>query len=134
VARVVGEGCEAVVAWLVGPARQGGAFGSVAWKTEATALGRPRALSVQSAEDLALALRLAALFSMLPAAQIPASRQAARVSDPADSSASSQLAKVRALLAKADATTFVKEAEALSAKGRATPAGAQLPGPSGSLS
>ena len=88
----------------------------VAWKREAAALGRPRALHVESVEDLALALRLAALFSMLPASEIPAGRQAATGSDPADLRTSGQLAKVRALLAKAEATTFADEAEALSAK------------------
>jgi hypothetical protein len=116
VARVVGEGYETVLAWLVGSAGQGGAFGSVAWKTEAAALGRPTALRVDGVEDLALALRLAALFSMLPASEIPAARQVLTASAPADSRASAQLAKVRALLAKAEATTFADEAEALSAK------------------
>jgi hypothetical protein len=53
---------------------------------------------------------------MLPASEIPAGRQAATASDPADSRTSGQLAKVRALLAKAEATTFADEAEALSAK------------------
>jgi hypothetical protein len=116
VARVVGEGYETVVAWLVGFARQGGAFGSAAWRAEAAALGRPRALCVESVGDLALALRLAALFSMLPVSEIPAGRQAATASGPADLRASGQLAKVRALLAKAEATTFADEADALSAK------------------
>ncbi len=116
VARVVGVGYDSVVAWLVGPARQGGAFGSGAWPTEVATLGPPRALRVESVDDLALALRLAALFSMLPVSEIPAHRQAATASDPADSQASGQLAKVRALLAKAEATTFAEEAEALSAK------------------
>jgi hypothetical protein len=117
VARVVGEGHETVLAWLVGPARQGGgAFGSVAWKKEAASLGRPRALCVESVEELALALRLAALFSMLPVSEMPARRQAAAASDAAGWRASGQLAKVRALLAKAEATTFADEAEALSAK------------------
>ena len=119
VARIVGEGYETVLAWLMGLARQGGALGSVAWKTEAAALGHPRALCVDSVEDLALALRLAALFSMLPASEMAASEMAAGrqwASDPADSRASAQLAKVRALLAKAEATTFADEAEALSAK------------------
>jgi hypothetical protein len=116
VTRIVGEGYQTVLAWLVGPARQGGAFGSVAWRTEAAALGRPRALNVESVEDLALALRLAALFSMLPISELLAGRQAVTASDPADSRASGQLAKVRALLAKAEATTFADEAEALSAK------------------
>src|SRR6478735_4305347 len=119
VARVVGEGYETVLAWLVGSAGQGGALGSVSWKTEAAALGRPRALCVDSVEDLALALRLAALFSMLPASEMAASVMAAGrqwASDPVDSRASGLLAKVRALLAKAEATTFADEAEALSAK------------------
>ena len=116
VARVVGEGHETVVAWLVGTAGRRGSLESVAWKTEAAALGRPRALCLESVEDLALALRLAALFSRLPASEIPGRRQAATTSDPADSRTSGQLAKVRALLAKAEATTFADEAEALSAK------------------
>jgi hypothetical protein len=116
VGRVVGEGYETVLAWLVGRACQLGALDSVTWKLEVAALGRPRALRVESVEDLALALRLAALFSMLPASDIPAGRQAATASDPADSRTSGQLAKVRALLAKAEATTFADEAEALSAK------------------
>lgn len=116
VARVVGEGYETVVAWLVGSASQRGALGSVAWKAEAAALGRPRVLSADNVEDLALALRLAALFSRLPASEIPARQQAATASDPADARTSSQLAKVRALLAKAEATTFADEAEAFSAK------------------
>lgn len=112
VVRIVGEGYQTVLAWLVGPARQSGS----AWKAESAALGRPRALYVERVEDLALALRLAALFSMLPASEMPAGRQAATASDPADSRASGQLAKVRALLAKAEVTTFADEAEALSAK------------------
>lgn len=116
VVRIVGEGHQTVLAWLVGAARQGGSLGSMAWEAESAALGRPRALDVESVEDLALALRLAALFSMLPASEMPTGRQAATASDPADSRASGQLAKVRALLAKAEATTFADEAEALSAK------------------
>ncbi|HET9649972.1 MAG TPA: DUF2786 domain-containing protein, partial [Microlunatus sp.] len=115
VARIVGEGHETVLAWLVGRAGRGGVLGVVAWKTEATALGRPRALRVESVEDLALALRLASLFSMLPVSEIPGPRQPATGSDPEDSRASGQLAKVRALLAKAEVTTFAEEAEALSA-------------------
>ena len=116
VARIVGDGYETVVAWLVGATHHRGALGSVAWKTEAAALGRPRALRVESVEDLALALRLAALFSMLPSSEIPADRRAATASNRMDSRGSGQLAKVRALLAKAEATTFADEAEALSAK------------------
>ena len=100
----------------MGPARRRGVFRSGAWMTEAAALGRPRALCVESVGDLALALRLAALFSMLPVSEIPAGRQAVTASDPVESRASGQLTKVRALLAKAEATTFADEAMVLSAK------------------
>ena len=115
VARVVGEGYETVVAWLLGR-RQRGAVDSAAQKMGAAALGQPRALHVESIEDLALALRLAALLLDVARLGAPPRWRQATAADPADLRASGQLAKVRALLAKAEATTFAEEAEALSAK------------------
>jgi len=113
--RIIGESHRAVVAGLVLATRHVGKRSTPAWEAEISALGQPRQLAFGDVGDLALALRLAALFAALPTAEVPVQQ---RVSAPAPngSRASAKLAQVRALLAKAEATTFPEEAEALSAK------------------
>lgn len=100
--RHVGEGHRDVLAGLTG---------TPGWAAE---LGAPRSLDLGHDDDLALALRLAALLAALPVDE-PAAGAPRQVA-PAGSRESAKLAQVRALLAKAEATTFAEEAEALSAK------------------
>jgi hypothetical protein len=114
--RVVGAGRRAVLAGLVLAARRGDAHGPAVPDDEIAELGPPRQLALCDQADLALALLLASLFAALPRADITEPGQASAASPPAGSRASAKLAQVRALLAKAEATIYPEEAEALSAK------------------
>ncbi|MFI7059808.1 DUF2786 domain-containing protein [Kribbella sp. NPDC050124] len=115
--RVIGEGSRAVLAGLILAARRADARGSAVRDDEIAGLGPPRQLALGDQADLALALRMASLFAALPRADVPVSGQASSTaSAPTGSRASAKLAQVRALLAKAEATIYPDEAEALSAK------------------
>ncbi|WP_133798319.1 DUF2786 domain-containing protein [Kribbella caucasensis] len=113
--RMIGSSHRAVVSGLVLAARHVGGGHTAAWEAEISALGQPRQLALGDDGDLSLALRLIALVAALPAAEVPVQRRASEQA-PIGSRASAKLAQVRALLAKAEATTFPEEGEALSAK------------------
>jgi hypothetical protein len=91
------------------------------WRDELAALGPIRHPSMRSRHGLSLALALAALFARVP--RIPTLMPPPGTADPlrdaaslADGPDAKLLARVRALLAKAESTEFSEEAEALSAK------------------
>jgi hypothetical protein len=91
---------------------------SSAWQAELHGLGAPRPPDFTDVTDIANALRLMCLLGQLPplarTTPPPGSPQApVRVGEKAEHRV---LAKVRALLAKAESTEFPKESEALSAK------------------
>ena len=113
--RIIGEGHRAVAAGLVLAVGHVTGGHGAAWAAETSALGQPRQLALGDDGDLALALRLAALVAALPTAEVPAHRPVSEPT-PIGSRASAKLAQVRALLAKAEASTFPEESEALSAK------------------
>ncbi len=87
------------------------------WRADLAELGRPETLDLKSAVGLELAFGLCSLLGLLPAvAQIlppPGSVAATRAPAGIDTK---RLARVRALLAKAESTEYAEEAEALSAK------------------
>lgn len=114
VERHLGQGHRRVLAGVVADAHKAGAFSGAAWESEAAALGTPRFLDLAQVADLALAMRLAALFHALPPAPLPARRTTTAA--PSGTREAAKLAQVRALLAKAEATTYEEEAEALWAK------------------
>lgn len=90
-----------------------------AWCDELGAMGPRHAPDLGDADDLQLALDVLALLHTLPplAEVIPPPGATARTRDTNGAAApSAVLAKVRALLAKAESTEFPAEAEALSAK------------------
>jgi len=92
---------------------------SDAWREDLARLGPACPADLRTVDGLAQALGLAGLFSVLPALAVlippPGVRShgAGRSGHAADAR---QLARVRALLAKAESTEFEEEADALSAK------------------
>jgi hypothetical protein len=88
-----------------------------AWRDDLVRAGSQRPLALEQAGGMQAALELLAVLAQLPqvAAAVPApgTRGAARRTTPGDEKL---LARVQALLAKAEATEFDEEAEALSAK------------------
>lgn len=115
--RIIGAGHGDVVAGLVGRARRRRPFNDPRWDTEVEQLPPRRGLDVRTDEDLALGLQLAALIAVLPGAAGATDETGSVGPGPAPGSrAEAKLAQVRALLAKAEATSYPEEAEALSAK------------------
>ena len=92
---------------------------SPAWREDLERLGSGAAADLRTSEGLELVFGLTGLLSMLPPVTEvlppPGSARAAAHSQMA-SVDSRQLSRVRALLAKAESTEYVEEAEALSAK------------------
>lgn len=89
------------------------------WSAEVEALGVPRVLDLRAAADLQVGLELALLLTVLPPIAVLAPPPgAAPVLGGGGVSGSDArvLAKVRALLAKAESSEFPEEAELLSAK------------------
>jgi hypothetical protein len=89
----------------------------VAWRDDLRGAGKAAALQLDNPPGMQLALELAATLAQLPA--IPAVVPAPGTDDPkatATPADAKVLARVQALLAKAEATEFDEEAEALSAK------------------
>jgi hypothetical protein len=91
------------------------------WRDELAALGPTRHPALRSNRGLTLALGVAALLATMP--RIPALMPPPGTADPlrdaaarADGPDAKMLARVRALLAKAQSSEFAEEAEALSAK------------------
>ena len=90
-----------------------------AWFGELDALGTPYALDLLHVFELENGLALGAVLTMLPTiAEVlpPPGRALPAATRPADAVDAQRLAKVRALLAKAESTEFLDEAEALSGK------------------
>ena len=89
-----------------------------AWRDELAELGLSQPLDLVTVEGMQLALEIGALLTTLPAiAQVmPPPGTAGGSSATRSSAHRQQLIRVRALLAKAESTEFVEEAEALSAK------------------
>jgi hypothetical protein len=114
--RILGGSNRGLLAGLIGSVRRPGEPDAANWDAQISALGRPRQFVADDRDDLALALRLAALFAALPVGDIPVQRSPARAPGSMSSRTSAKLEQVRLLLAKAEATTFADEAEALSAK------------------
>jgi hypothetical protein len=113
--RVVGPGHRSVIAGLVlsvDPAGNNAFDGN----TEGMTVEPPRNLKLADDAELALALRLASLLAALPATVLPNRRRTPPGTSNGSRAAAGKLAQVRALLAKAEATTFPEEAETLSAK------------------
>jgi hypothetical protein len=81
-----------------------------AWQVACDAVGPERRLTLGTTSAMASALQVASVLSMAPLLKVPPGGPVAA------QSAHPKLAKVRALLAKAESTTFDEEAEALSAK------------------
>ncbi len=88
------------------------------WRADLASLGRTAPLDVSRIPGLATALRLHALLAVLPQIETLVSPPGATVGDDASDVGidSKVLARVRALLAKAESTEFPEEAETLSAK------------------
>ncbi len=88
------------------------------WRADLAGLGRHQAPDLTTAAGLELAMGLCGLLARLPAlaAVLPPPGSAQRPSRAASRSDSRQLARVRALLAKAESTEYDEEAETLSAK------------------
>jgi hypothetical protein len=114
--RIIGDGYRPVLAGLISSASRTCGSDSAARDADITAIGQPRQLVVADRDDLAFALRLAALVNVLPLGDLPAERTSDVAPGASDSRASAKLEQVRLLLAKAEATTFPDEAEALSEK------------------
>ena len=90
-----------------------------AWFAELDLLGTSRASDLQHVFELENGLALGGLLTMLPpiAEVLPApGRLVSPAARPVDAADAQRLAKVRALLAKAESTEFPDEAEALSGK------------------
>ena len=90
-----------------------------AWFDELELLGASRALDLQHVFELESGLALGAMLTMLPpiAEVLPTpGRVLPAATRPVDTADAQRLAKVRALLAKAESTEFPDEAEALSGK------------------
>jgi hypothetical protein len=87
------------------------------WRADLTGLGRAEPLDLKSALGLELAFGLCSLLGELPevAQVLPPPGSAAATTPPAGID-TKRLARVRALLAKAESTEYAEEAEALSAK------------------
>lgn len=88
------------------------------WRAELASVGEAQALDLTTARGLELALGLCAVLGSLPpvATVLPPPGSAVNSSREPHSADSKQLARVRALLAKAESTEYDEEAEALSAK------------------
>lgn len=89
-----------------------------AWREDLSAAGAPESVDLRRPAGVQAALELAACLATLPpiSTLLPPPGAAARDSRSADGGDPKLLAKVRALLAKAESTEFDEEAEALSAK------------------
>lgn len=89
------------------------------WISDLSQLGRPEPFDPRTVDGLALGIGLAALMATLPSITLilpPPGRSNGAYQRPESGPQSRQLAKVRALLAKAESTQFAEEAELLSAK------------------
>lgn len=113
-ARFLGEGHGGTVRAIAGRVRRQLAEAwRPEWDDQLAGLGEPAEPTPSREDDLAVSLRVIALFAALPAADLTG----VRAPSPADGSRdSAKLAQVRALLAKAESTPYQAEAEALSAK------------------
>lgn len=92
---------------------------AAAWHEDLERLGLPEAVDLRALAGLETALGLAGLLSLLPAISVlipPPGTRATRGVAAGGRTDDRQLARVRALLAKAESTEFEEEAEALSAK------------------
>ncbi len=89
-----------------------------AWRADLDEMGAPSPADPATAEGLELLLGLAATVAVLPvvAPVVPPPGTPPQATAASSSTDSKALARVRALLAKAEATPFAEEAEALSAK------------------
>jgi hypothetical protein len=116
VTRKLGDGHDRELAGLLLKARRRDAVQvSPSWDVELAELGAPDEIDLRNLDGLGLALRLAALLTVLPSGGEAPIRGTGRQPTVAGRSGA-KLAQVRALLAKAASTQFPEEAEALSAK------------------
>ena len=123
--RRVGAGAAALIA---GPLREQAARAAAdlvapEWQAELDELPPTTALDPSTFSDLARLLpvlavlrRLPSLLTTLPPPGHASRRAPSNTAEAADSNTARQLARVRALLAKAESTTYEAEAEALTAK------------------
>lgn len=107
--RRAGPGCVAVLAGVLGDYAAREAWTRGSWSGELDDLGPVESPAPGSVEGLAVALQVAALLAAAPTVQGPTRAAASSAAHP-------KLARVRALLAKAESTEYDEEAEALSAK------------------
>ena len=98
--------------------RHGAGRVSRRWREELTAAGPPVPLDLRAAAPMAAALQVATLLATLPplAVLLPPPGAPGADVEPRTPADAKLLAKVRALLAKAESTEYDEEAEALSAK------------------
>lgn len=104
-----GAACVGALAGLLTDYARREAWAREAWARELAGLGPARVPELRTVDGLAIALQVAALLAVVPTVEgaLPAT-----VPD----AAHPKLARVRALLAKAESTEYDEEAEALSAK------------------
>jgi hypothetical protein len=106
--RATPEGVAALAGVLTAYARRE-AWTREAWSGELAGLGAPEEVAPDTIDGLALVLQVAVLLAAVPTVAGPAPTAAPDAAHP-------KLARVRALLAKAESTQYDEEAEALSAK------------------
>lgn len=104
-----GPGCLGALAGLLTDYSRREAWARLAWPGEVDGLGPAQGLALDTAEGLAVALQVAALLTVVPTVDGARPTTVSNAAHP-------KLARVRALLAKAESTEFDEEAEALSAK------------------
>ncbi|MDP2772365.1 MAG: DUF2786 domain-containing protein, partial [Nocardioides sp.] len=104
-----GPGCVAALATVLTDYAARETWTRPAWSGELDGLGPADRLSLDTVEGLAVALQVAALLTMVPTVEGPLPVAVSNAAHP-------KLARVRALLAKAESTEYAEEAEAISAK------------------
>ena len=110
VRRRVGPRCVPALVGVLSDYAAREAWTRTGWAAELAGLGRGRRpAAFDTVEGLALALQVAALLAVVPTVEGPTTPTASGAAHP-------KLARVRALLAKAESTEYDEEAEALSAK------------------
>ena len=107
--RRAGAGCVALLAGILVDYARREAWTRAGWSDELEGLGPVQELALDTVDALAAALQVAALLAAAPTIEGPTQAVASHAAHPT-------LARVRALLAKAESTEFDEEAEALSAK------------------
>lgn len=107
--RRAGAGCVAALAGILTDYSRREAWMRGGWSGELDALGPVVGLAPDTVEGLTVALQVAALLAAVPTVEGPTPAVASNAAHP-------KLARVRALLAKAESTEYDEEAEALSAK------------------